>query len=148
MYGAGWNGQPEVMSPSTYGDGAVRWGDFNARGWQGGPNGPSSNANWEDWEKWYARQDPNAKQEPLYVNNAAFVSLIVMFAALGGIGQATRMGNYSATYIEQVDAVHSDMSQDLVRRRQESRSSGNREERIKTFLKQRESANAGIVGED
>jgi hypothetical protein len=61
-----------------------------------------------------------------------------MFAIIGGVGQATRAEKYSLTFIEQRDALHKNLSKDLVRRRQEATSLwGTREERVNNFLKQR-----------
>ncbi|EPE36012.1 Chaperone J-domain-containing protein [Glarea lozoyensis ATCC 20868] len=131
-YGAGWNGMPDVARSSDEG-----WGN-GARGWGSNPNGPSQNATWEDWEKWHAR-DAEGPQAPRFTSNGAFVGLIVIFAALGGIGQATRVGNFSATFIEQRDALHNNISKDLMRRRRETVNFyGSREERIDNFLKQRD----------
>ena len=133
-YGAGWNGQPDVVSPRQASEG---WGGHNGRGWGGGPGGPSHNATWEDWERWYQR-DSKGKQEPRYVSNSAFVSLIVIFAAIGGISQATRVGNSSMNFMEQRDALHSSISKDLMRRRKETSASPNRDERIRRFLEHRD----------
>jgi curved DNA-binding protein CbpA len=140
-YGAGWNGQPDVVSPRDASEG---WGGYSGRGWGGGPGGPSQNATWEDWERWY-QQDSKGKQEPRFVSNSAFVSLIVIFAALGGIGQATRVGNYSMNFIEQRDALHSNISKDLMRRRKETSAFQNRDERIQSFLKQRDPRGYGVI---
>jgi curved DNA-binding protein CbpA len=134
LYGAGWNGQPDVAQDRSDG----------ARGWGSAPNGPSQNATWEDWERWY-RREAEGPQEPRFVSNGAFVGLIVILAALGGIGQATRVGNYSMSFLEQRDALHDSVSKDLMRRRRETSSFGNREERIHTFLKQRDPVGYGIT---
>jgi curved DNA-binding protein CbpA len=138
LYGAGWNGQPEVARDSS-----DAWG--GGRGWGNGPNGPSQNATWEDWERWYSR-DSDGPQEPRYVSNGAFVGLIVIFAALGGIGQATRVGNFSISFIEQRDALHNDISKDLMRRRRETTDHySSREERINNFLRQRDPFGHGTM---
>lgn len=143
-YGAGWNGQPGVLSSRDAEDPTHKWGHYPGHGWGSDAAGPSQNATWEDWEKWYQR-DSKGKQAPLYFSNSAFVSLIVMFAALGGIGQATRVGNYSMSFLEQRDALHDDMSKELMRRRKESITYGSREERVQEFLKQRDPIGYGIV---
>lgn len=137
MYGAGWNGQPGVITPRDGGE-DQNWGPHSGRAWGSGPNGPFHNATWEDWERWYQRDQGKGKQAPLYFSNGAFFSLIVMFAALGGVGQATRVGNYSSTFLEQRDELHKDMSHDLMRRRKESAMMGNRDVRIQEFLRQRD----------
>ena len=145
IYGAGWNGQPDVLGPRDSSDPSATWGSYSGRGWGGGPSGPSQNATWEDWEKWYQR-DGSGPQEPRYVSNAAFVGLILTFAVLGGIGQATRAGNYSMSILEQRDALHGNISKDLMRRRKETTSAyGSREERIHSFLKQRDPYGHGVI---
>lgn len=137
-YGAGWNGQPDVTLPRDPSYSSTTCGSYSGRGWSGGPGGPSQNATWEDWEKWYQR-DANGAQEPRFVSNSTFVFLIFTFAALGGIGQATRVGNYSVNFIEQRDALHNSISKDLMRRRKETTTAfGSREERIESFLRQRD----------
>jgi hypothetical protein len=88
-YGAGWNGFPGVKSPRDSPKTVGVWDTNSGRGWGGGPESPSQNATWEDWERWYQR-DEKAKQQPTYFSNGTFLSLIIIFAALGGIGQATR----------------------------------------------------------
>lgn len=139
LYGAGWNGMPHVKSPKDHcNSSAAAWTDRNGGAWNE-PGGPSQNATWEDWERWYARHDPKEKQVPQFVSNGAFVGLIVIFAIVGGIGQATRVGNFSVGFIEQRDALHDRIAKDLTRRRTETTSLfGSREERIISFLKQRE----------
>jgi len=143
-YGAGWNGAPDILTPADASDPMRSWGNYSGRGWGGGPGGPSQNATWEDWERWYQR-DAKGKQEPTYFSNSAFVALIVIFAALGGIGQATRAGNYSMSLLEHRDALHAEMSRELMRRRKVSNTTGTREERVKNFLKQRDPHGYGII---
>lgn len=139
LYGAGWNGMPHVKSPKEHcNSSAAAWADRDGGAWNE-PGGPSRNATWEDWERWYARHDPKEKQVPQFVSNGAFVGLIVIFAIVGGIGQATRVGNFSVGFIEQRDALHDRIAKDLTRRRTETTSLfESREERIIRFLKQRE----------
>lgn len=143
-YGAGWNSQPGVAGSRNTSETAGGWGNYAGREWRGGQGSPFQNATWEDWEKWYARND-KAEQPPTYVSNGAFVALIVMFAALGGVGQATRVRNYSVTFIEQRDALHDQMSKELMRRRKETSSLGNRDERVHNFLKQRDLLGYGMT---
>jgi len=135
LYGCGWNGQADVVrDPSS-----------TSRGWGASPTGPSQNATWEDWEKWYQR-DADGPQEPRFVSNGAFFGIVVIFAALGGIGQATRVGNYSIRFLEQRDALHDSVSKDLMRRRRETTNAfGNRDERIDSFLKQRDPVGYGVT---
>ncbi|KAI9879227.1 MAG: hypothetical protein M1830_009158 [Pleopsidium flavum] len=147
-YGAGWNGQPELGTPRHP---QHEWSNAAGTGWAGysGNESPAQNATWEDWERWYQRDNNNnnnnnnnnskgAPQEPVYFSNSAFVSLIVLVAAIGGMGQVTRVGEYSRTFIEQIESVHNDCSKDLMKRRRESMGfGGNRDERIQSFLKMR-----------
>lgn len=144
-YGAGWNGSPDVVGPRDSSDGPATWGTYSGRGWGGGPGGPSQNATWEDWEKWY-QKDAKGPQEPRFVSNSAFVGLIMLFAAIGGIGQATRAGSYGISFLEQRDALHDNISKDLMRRRKETTTIyGSREERIHSFLKQRDPEGYGLI---
>lgn len=132
MYGAGWNGQSGVRGPR---DRSEEWGKGGS--WNS-PYGPSRNATWEDWEKWYKREEQEP-QKPVYVSNGAFVCLVVLFAAVGGIAHAARAGNYSLTYLEHQDALHDDISKELRRRRSETTTAfPTREERIHEFLRKRD----------
>ncbi|MCJ1481893.1 hypothetical protein MMC06_002053 [Schaereria dolodes] len=132
-YGAGWNGRPEISGSKS------DWSQAAGTGWSGFDHNssPAQNATWEDWEKWYQR-DSRGKQEPLYFSNGGFLSLIVIAAALGGIGQATRVGEYSGAFLKQIEGVHDECSKDLRRRRRESQGFGSKDERIQTFLKTRD----------
>jgi len=135
-YGAGWNGQPNAVHPRDSSGSPSPWG---GRGWGGGPRGPSQNATW------YQR-DSEGPQEPKFTSNSAFVGLILTFAVIGGIGQATRAGSYGISFVEQRDALHSNISRDLVRRRKETMNAyGSREERINHFLRQRDTFGYGIT---
>jgi len=143
-YGAGWNGHAEVAGARDYTDPNATWGGFKSRGWNG-PRGPSQNATWEDWERYY-QQDAKGSQEPKYVSNSAFVGLILVFAAIGGIGQASRAGNAGLSFIEQTDALHNNVSKDLMRRRREATTLyGSREERLQYFLRQRDPIGYGLT---
>ncbi|KAH7369963.1 hypothetical protein BKA65DRAFT_487443 [Rhexocercosporidium sp. MPI-PUGE-AT-0058] len=144
-YGAGWNGAPDVVKPRDTSESSATWGNSSGRGWGGGHEGPSQNATWEDWERWY-QKDAKGPQELRYVSNSAFVGLIVAFALLGGIGQVTRAGSYGTSFVEQRDALHNNISKDLIRRRKETTTAyGSREERIDSFLRQRDPIGYGLV---
>ena len=135
-YGAGWNGKPEI--------GAIKynWNEAAGAGWSGfdANSSPAQNATWEDWEKWYQRGS-KGKQEPRYFSNGSFVALIVIVAALGGIGQATRVGEHKRTFLEQIEVVHDDCSRDLQQRMKDSHDFGTKDQRIQSFLKNRDPAN-------
>lgn len=132
-FGAGWNGMPDVTPhPDASQDRYSKQSCY-------------ANATWEDWEKWYEQDsDSKAKQSPLYFSNSAFLSLVVIFATLGGVGQATRANSMSLSFLEQQDALHDRMSKEL-RRRKEDSVTGNREARIRSFLQQRDPLGYGIV---
>src|SRR5262249_52867659 len=104
-YGAGWNGHPEAAGRSR---GRASWGN--------GPD-PMQNATWEDWERFYQHSNSggaaHGQQTPIWMSNGAFVALIMMVAALGGVGQATRAGNYAQTLVDQRDRVHNEASRNL-----------------------------------
>ena len=139
-YGAGWNGQPELGAQKH------DWSQAAGTGWSGFQDNasPAQNATWEDWERWY-RRDAKGKQEPLYFSNSAFVSLIAIFAALAGIGQATRVGDHSRTFLEQIEAIHEDCSKDIQRRRTESHTFINKDERMLSFLRNRDASGYAIT---
>lgn len=125
-FGAGWNGRPDLEGPP------------HGRGpnWKPGYS-PMANATWEDWERWY-QGDQRPPQTPVYLSNAAFVGLIVMFAALGGIGQATRAQNSGLSFVEQRNHLHDQVSKELRRVRMETRGGGSKDERIQAFLRNRD----------
>jgi curved DNA-binding protein CbpA len=143
-YGAGWNGLPGVKSPRDSPETTDRWDANGGGGWGGGPESPSQNATWEDWERWYQR-DERAKQQPTYFSNGTFLSLIIIFFTLGGIGQATRAEKRSMSVQEQRQAMHRGISKDLVHRRNGSATSGDPRERMGNFLRLRSPYNYYLV---
>ncbi|RKF59110.1 putative hsp40p co-chaperone [Golovinomyces cichoracearum] len=137
-YGAGWNGKPHI-SNNDYSS-----NDAGYSSWKRWPDGPSRNASWEDWEKWYARD--GAPQDPNYVSNSAFVGLILTFALLGGVGQATRATNHSFDFLEQRNALHNKVSMELTQIRKESTDCKLQEERIYRFMRNRDPRGFSIEG--
>ena len=138
-YGTGWDGRPEARSGTE----KYKWGT----GFSGfhDNDSPARNATWEDWERWYQRdQTQKPKQEPLYFSNGGFLSLIVFVAILGGLGQVNRVGELSKSFLEQVEAMHDETSKDLRRRRKESLGFGNKDERVRNFLKSRDPVGYGV----
>ncbi|KAH8819517.1 hypothetical protein F5884DRAFT_760754 [Xylogone sp. PMI_703] len=130
-WGAGWNGHPGVATHRdawSSADGSQHWK---------GPQGPGQNATWEDWERWYQR-DSNI-QQPIYTSNSVFVIFVCVFIAIGIFGQAQLIGTNSINLLQQRDEYNEKVSKELMRRRKETLSSfGNREERIHSFLIQRD----------
>lgn len=137
--GAGWDGRPEARfrrDQWSY-DSDGRW-----TGFEDNNTSPFRNATWEDWEKWYQRNDRRKRQprEPVYFSNGGFLSLIAVLACLGGIGQATRMGDHSVSYLKKLESTHADCSQDAQRRKEQAQGYGNLDKRVESFLKTREQA--------
>lgn len=134
--GAGWNGRPDAAS-RKYG-----WSSDANGPWSGFHDNSSAarNATWEDWETWYQRNQKGEKvpQEPVYFSNEGFLSLLAILACLGGIGQATRIGDQKKSYLKQMETIHSDCSQDTQRRMELAQGYGNKDERVQSFLATRE----------
>lgn len=131
-YGAGW---APHLAP----------GDFTSdsgpsQRWRPGED-PMQNATWEDWERWYKRDQEDSRREayqaPVYISNAAFVSVILAFAAVGGFGQVTRANSFSSSIISHRDMVHAEASRELMRARQEARANEGRQGSIDRFLAKR-----------
>ncbi|KFY16381.1 hypothetical protein V492_01366 [Pseudogymnoascus sp. VKM F-4246] len=130
-YGTGWQG--DANKATQHGSWAP---PSTGSGGGGGPGGPRYNATWEDWEKWHHRSE---KQDPIYFSNGAFAMLILLFGTIGFVGQNRVVDNFSSSLTHQIDALHRDMSQDLMRRRREAAAmNANRDARVHEFLKARE----------
>ncbi|KAI9666687.1 MAG: hypothetical protein M1821_004623 [Bathelium mastoideum] len=148
-YGAGWNGQPDLNGLRFHRDSNAPRSTTTTSGFRFSSDDPMHNATWEDWERWYQRQqqqsaqhgDNSSSQRPpqtqTYISNLAFISLLVMLAGLGGVGQATRAEGFSQTFLEQRDRAHDAASRELRRARQESRN-GLKDQRIGRFLEERD----------
>ncbi|RFU28381.1 hypothetical protein B7463_g7946, partial [Scytalidium lignicola] len=130
-WGAGWNGHPGVATRRDSWDSTDKASTWNS------PQGPSQNATWEDWEKWYQRD--SKPQEPIFTSNSAFVVLVASFIAIGIFGQAQLLGSSTMNLLQNRDEFNEKVSEELMRRRRETLSSfGNRDERIHSFLIQRD----------
>ena len=145
QYGSGWAGTPEAGSWS------YEWSKHRQTKWSENETYRScaGNATWEDWEKWRqehrgGRKSSRSKQQPIFSSNGGFMILIVVFAMLGGIGEMTRMGNMSRSFIKQLDAIHDDSSKDFMRRRRESLESNGMDERVHNFLTTRDPSSLGL----
>ncbi|KAH7055639.1 hypothetical protein B0J12DRAFT_425789 [Macrophomina phaseolina] len=130
-YGAGWGSARDINAPAYE----------RAYQWKPGQD-PTANATWEDWERWYNR-DQKSDQHPIFFSNGTFVGLVVLAAALGGYGQATRAGQWGNTMVEQRDIVHAETSKELRRVREAAMACGDREQRIQSFLRHRDAATHG-----
>ncbi|KAJ4365830.1 J domain-containing protein 1 [Neocucurbitaria cava] len=116
--------------------------EYDQRRWT---SDPRYNATWEDWERWHSEND--ASKEPdgrtIQMSNFAFMSLIFAFVSIGGVVQGTRFSTLNNSVIERRDQIHREASMEL-RRSKDATMSGDRDERIRTFLEHREST---IMGE-
>ena len=137
---------------------AIKWGSWSTDG------DPMYNATWEDWERWYERQrDPEGyarrhswnaaffssrgPQSAVFANNYVFLSVIALFAALGGIGQATRMNQLQENRQSRIKAVNEQVGRDLLDVRNDARdsvaSAGSKKDRIRRWVQQREGYGQG-----
>jgi DnaJ domain len=126
-YGAGWGHHEDITFRQKDGGAASSHG----------ADSPMGNATWEDWERWYNRRDGTGSQQPIFVSNTAFVSLILVLAALGGVGQATRADSTTKTILQIRDESHQKAAKELAKVRQEAISWG-KDERIAMFLRMRD----------
>ena len=142
-----------------------RWRTEYQTGWgKSSTDGdPMYNATWEDWERWYEKQrDPEGyarrhswqatfsssrqSSQQVFANNSVFLSVVALLAALGGIGQATRLNHVQSSRQQRISAVNEKISQDLVDVRKdtwENAGSLNKEERIKKWVRRREGYQEG-----
>lgn len=130
QHGHGWAGSSNTHLPPS---------SSHRTSWPPGHD-PMANATWEDWERWYARDaDPPraSSTTPAFASNAAFVSLILALAALGGVGRATQASAFAGTALEQADKVHEEASRELMRARRATGAAPDRVERVQTFLEHR-----------
>lgn len=145
-YGAGWNGFPEAKVSRHQN---TEWGS-GTWSWQGPEEYRSAfhNATWEDWERWYQR-DQKPRQKPVFVANGVFASMMLVLAVVAGTAEAISAANRSSTFIEQRDRMHSQSSQELMRKRKEATSTpGGKDEMIQSFLRTRDSVDYGITDSD
>lgn len=140
LWGSGWAGHQHAMpAHGTYGD------PSRQRTWPSGHD-PMNNATWEDWERWYDREYGREQYtRAAYMSNFGFVSLVFALVSLGAIMQGTRANMFSATIIEHRDKVHTEASNEYMKSKRATMATGDREERIRTFLQHRE---ATLVGEE
>jgi curved DNA-binding protein CbpA len=135
-WGHGWAGHHHTPTSSA----AYEW-EFDRQRWN---TDPRNNATWEDWERW--RHDNEGGPEPdartIQMSNFAFMSLIFAFISIGGVVQGTRFTTFNSSVIERRAQIHRDASTTLMRSHNASLS-GDRDERIRTFLDHREAQLAG-----
>ncbi|KAK0712808.1 hypothetical protein B0T26DRAFT_813100 [Lasiosphaeria miniovina] len=133
LYGTGWK-QPKTQNDQSESDVRSTWRDVD-KAWRQRPGNASANATWEDWERWYQERD-GKKQEPRFMSNGGFASVIALFVLVGTWGQATRAEMNSATLLETRDQRHSSIHHDF--QHHQSQISGlGKEDRVDAFLRQR-----------
>lgn len=145
--GAGWEGRPEHQ---------IRWDQWSYHsdgrwsGFEDNNSSPFRNATWEDWERWYQRHDKEKKepQQSVCLSNGAFLSLVAIVACLGGVGQATRIGDQKISYIKEMESINSDCTQSVRRRMEQAQGYDNRDIRVSSFMKAREEAGAPAAALD
>ncbi|MCJ1471064.1 hypothetical protein MMC07_009712 [Pseudocyphellaria aurata] len=131
-FGSGWHGQRE-RGISEHG-----WSHYgDERSGFSPENSPMYNATWEDWEKWY-QKEAGGKQEPVTFSNETFVSLVVLVVALGGMAEATSIRGHSKAFLERTERVHVDCSKNVQTRKEASTRSGNSNDRVERFLRNRD----------
>lgn len=141
-WGAGWTGHHRAPSSSGHTRNPYDW-DFDRTRWN---SDPRANATWEDWERWYSENDPSHPkgERAIQMSNFTFMSLIFAFVAIGGVMQGTRFSGFHNSVVERRDEVHREASS-VYQRSRHATMSGDRDERIRTFLEHRE---ANLAGEE
>lgn len=137
-WGSGWAGHHTTPAAPHHSD----W-NYDPRRWT---TDPRSNATWEDWERWHCENDGNhnADDRTVQMSNFTFMALIFAFISIGGVVQGTRFSTFNNSAIERRDQIHREASIEYRRSKNATLSaSGDRDERIRTFLEHRESTVAG-----
>jgi len=107
------------------------------RAWLRQAGNASMNGTWEDWERWYQERDGKEKQEPVFVSNGGFVTIVVLLALIGGWGHVTRAGANASKLMDVREEQHVSAAK-AMRQRQNQSIGLNKEERVRYFLQQRE----------
>ena len=144
QYGTGWHGQPRMAATPDI------WAYEKRNTWTGYNSNYSScynNATWEDWEKWYEYQkNTKGEQSPVYFSNGGFFSLVFFAVILAGVGQATRIGDGSKSFLEQIEHRNRDIDQAVQKRKQDSFEIGDKDRRLQSFLRAREFSGSAETG--
>ncbi|KAF2220025.1 hypothetical protein BDZ85DRAFT_267977 [Elsinoe ampelina] len=144
-FGAGWAGKADSPPYSPYAGNQTPPGPFTSGAWREHDPNIWSNATWEDWERWRDRQEGTSRepQTPRYLQNSTFVSLVLVFAAVGSSLNYNRAETEGGRFLAARDAVHDQASKELRKVRQSTHQRP-KDERIDWFLKNREAAMLGI----
>ncbi|KAK1910018.1 hypothetical protein P3342_008192 [Pyrenophora teres f. teres] len=143
IWGHGWAGHDTTPAAPRHND----W-DYDPRRWT---TDPRSNATWEDWERWHYENDggnhaaDGDDDRTVQMSNFTFMALLFAFISIGSVVQGTRFSTFNNSAIERRDQIHREASMEYRRSKNATLSaSGDRDERIRTFLEHRDST---IVGE-
>ena len=140
-YGTGWKENPsiKVRYERSKGPTDIPWSGFrdNASAFH--------NATWEDWERWYGHHY-KSRQKLKYFRNESFVSLVACAALLGAVGHYTEIDNRQARFVNQVHLKNDAASGQLTRAKESSQSFASRDQKIHSFLRQREAS--GLIPDD
>jgi hypothetical protein len=123
--GLGWH-QAKPVTRATYSE------------WRRGEHSPARNATWEDWERWYDARN-GKKQEPVYMSHGSFAALLGLVISIAVIGQANRAEKIAQNYTQLMQEKHGKIVGDMQKRAEHTAPMG-REERVASFIKDRENA--------
>ncbi|PKS04968.1 hypothetical protein jhhlp_008334 [Lomentospora prolificans] len=132
LYGAGWH-LSKPMTNAMY------------REWRSGQHSPARNATWEDWEQWHDKRN-GKKQEPVYMSHGSFAALLAFAISIGIVGQANRAGKMASNRSQLMQEKQGKIVGDLEKRTASSAAMG-REERVASFIRDRENALWGFTPE-
>lgn len=128
-YGLGWvGGHPRARDPQFR---------HASRSWREQPGTAANNATWEDWEEWHYQRDGRTRQEPIYMPNWVFASLVVLMCAIGAWAQKTRADTLGAEYMDWLNGRHEAIGADM-RRNSAALAGHTKDERIESFVRDRE----------
>ncbi|KYK54831.1 Hsp40 co-chaperone Jid1 [Drechmeria coniospora] len=125
LHGVGW----------SHGHGAPNLRDAD-RAWRHRPNSAARNATWEDWERWYEVRSGKPR-EPTYMSNGLFATLVVAMCMVGALAQANRAESSGADFVEYAQQRNADIGHQM-RRDGMARAGRSKDERVDSFLKDRE----------
>lgn len=154
QHGAGWNGRAGVgRGAQVYRHSAARGGSRGApqhpwwakEAWSqregGDPPDPYRNATWEDWERYHAWRDGTAcpqQQKPIYMSNVAFMSMLFCLVTIGSILSISHTQESGKMHVADRAKLHEQISRDMSRRRREAIELGDKGERLRNFLRNRD----------
>ncbi|KAI8939330.1 hypothetical protein NX059_003121 [Plenodomus lindquistii] len=142
-WGHGWAGHHNTPSHHHHPHHHRDW-EYDPKRWA---TDPRNNATWEDWERWHHENDGTAHDSDaartVQMSNFTFMALIFAFVSVGGVIQGTRFSTFNNSVIERREQIHREASVEL-RRSQHATMSGDRDERIRTFLEHRTSNLEGM----